>query len=186
MRPCDIERTGEVWTYEPHDHKMRWRGHRRLVPIGPKAQRLLEAFLDRAPEAYLFSPRDSEVWRQKSRMTNQSKERKTPVYPSELRAREKAKAARRLRQRKRPPGERFDTASYRRAISYAIKKANKAGVLVEPWHPNQLRHSRATEIRHNFGIEAAQVVLGHARADVTQVYAERSLDLAKKIAHETG
>ncbi len=56
MRGCDIDRVDEVWTYEPHDHKMRWRGHRRLVPIGPKAQRVLQLLLDRPPDAYLFSP----------------------------------------------------------------------------------------------------------------------------------
>jgi site-specific recombinase XerD len=77
-------------------------------------------------------------------------------------------------------------ASYRRAVSYAIKKARQAGVLIEAWHPNWLRHARATEIRHAFGIEAAQVVLGHARADVTQVYAEKNLELAMRIAQQTG
>jgi site-specific recombinase XerC len=42
------------------------------------------------------------------------------------------------------------------------------------WHPNQLRHTTATKVREQFGLEAAQVVLGHSRADVTQVYAERN------------
>jgi len=57
---------------------------------------------------------------------------------------------------------------------------------VPHWHPNQLRHTRATAIREAFGLEAAQAVLGHARADVTQVYAERNLALAAKVAAETG
>jgi integrase len=65
--------------------------------------------------------------------------------------------------------------SYRNAILRACEKAG-----IEPWAPNQLRHTAATEIRARYGLEAAQAVLGHARADVTQVYAER--DLAK--AHE--
>ena len=30
------------------------------------------------------------------------------------------------------------------------------------WHPSQLRHSAATEIRKQFGLEAAQVALGQA------------------------
>ncbi len=38
------------------------------------------------------------------------------------------------------------------------------------WMPLQLRHTAATVVRSRFGLEAAQVVLGHARADVTQVY----------------
>lgn len=49
------------------------------------------------------------------------------------------------------------------------------------WAPNQLRHSAATEIRKRFGIEAAQVTLGHAAADVTQVYAERDLEKAASV-----
>jgi site-specific recombinase XerC len=54
------------------------------------------------------------------------------------------------------------------------------------WSPNQLRHAAATEIRQRFGLEAAQVVLGHSRADVTQVYAERDNGLAAKIMSEVG
>ncbi len=51
---------------------------------------------------------------------------------------------------------------------------------------NQLRHSRGTEVRKQYGVEGAQAVLGHVRADVTQVYAQKSLELAMKIARETG
>ena len=31
MRPIDIDRTDDVWMYEPFDHKNRWREHRRLI-----------------------------------------------------------------------------------------------------------------------------------------------------------
>ena len=44
MRPCDIHRDGDVWSYEPYDHKNRWRGQRKLVPLGPKAQEILKSF----------------------------------------------------------------------------------------------------------------------------------------------
>ena len=40
---------------------------------------------------------------------------------------------------------------------------------------NRLRHTAGTEVRKAFGLEAAQCVLGHSRADVTQIYAERDL-----------
>ena len=53
-------------------------------------------------------------------------------------------------------------------------------------HPNQLRHLFATEVRKAHGLEAAQVLLGHSRADVTQVYAERNLTLAARVANEIG
>src|SRR5690606_27806685 len=45
MRPVDIDRESDVWVYEPMDHKNRWRGHRRLIPLGPKAQAVLKPFL---------------------------------------------------------------------------------------------------------------------------------------------
>jgi integrase len=49
-----------------------------------------------------------------------------------------------------------------------------------------LRHNRATEVRRRYGIEAAQVALGHARADVTEVYAEKNMEMATRIAREMG
>ncbi len=54
------------------------------------------------------------------------------------------------------------------------------------WSPNQLRHSAATEIHSKFGLEAAQVVLGHSRANVTEIYAERDLAKAAEIAKQVG
>jgi len=44
-----------------------------------------------------------------------------------------------------------------------------------------LRHSRATDLRRLYGIEAAQTVLGHAELEVTQVYAERDAEAALAI-----
>jgi len=186
MRPCDIDMTGEVWVYEAYDHKNRWRGHRKLVTLGPRAQAIIRPFLDRDTEAFLFSPREAEAWRLANRPVHYKANRKTPIYPSELRAREKAKQARRRRKSKRPKRDHYDTDSYRRAVVYGLNKARKAGAEIPHWHPHQLRHSRGTEIRQKYGIEAAQVALGHARADVTQVYAERNLELAKRIAKEMG
>ena len=46
--------------------------------------------------------------------------------------------------------------------------------------PHQLRHAVATRIRRKYGLEMAQLVLGHSSASVTDaVYAER--DMAKVI-----
>ncbi len=62
-------------------------------------------------------------------------------------------------------------AGLRTAIERGCRRAN-----IPNWHPNQLRHSAATEFRSKFGLEAAQVLLGHSQADVTQVYAERDVE----------
>ena len=67
-----------------------------------------------------------------------------------------------------------------------MKKDGEQAVLLEKWSPKRLRHSAATGIRKEFGLEAAQVFLGHASADVTQVYAERDRNLVADIARELG
>ena len=172
-----ISNSGKCWRNFPQQ---------KLVTIGPKGQAILGPFLDRDDDAFLFSPREAEAWRLANRPVYYKAKRKTPVYPSELRAREKAKQARRRRKPKRPKRDHYDTDSYRRAIVYGLKKARKSGVEIPHWHPHQLRHSRGTEIRKKYGIEAAQVALGHARADVTQIYAEKNMELARRVAREMG
>ena len=62
-----------------------------------------------------------------------------------------------------------------------IRRLPPINVLCPCWSPNRLRHSMATEVRRNYGLEAVQVVLGHATANVTQIYAERDLNLAARI-----
>ncbi len=56
----------------------------------------------------------------------------------------------------RSVGERWKVEAYQRAVSRAAERAD-----VPHWHPNQLRHTCATEIRRRFGIDAASAVLGH-------------------------
>jgi integrase len=186
MRPADIDTTGEIWIYEPFDHKGRWRGQKKIVPLGLGAQQILAPFLTRDPNTFLFSPAESEQWRLENRPPYHGQQRKTPTYPSELRRRQKEKEARRRRKSTCSKGERYDTNSYRRAIEYGLRKAKKSGFPIPHWHPHQLRHNRGTEVRRKYGIEAAQVALGHAHADVTEVYAEKNLELAVKIAREMG
>ena len=103
----------------------------------------------------------------------------------------------RVAQPKRRPGNRYTTSSYRRAIHRACDRVFPAseGVVGEEhklwqrrhrWSPNQLRHAAATDIRRIFGLEAAQVMLGHSAADVTQIYAERDLSKGLEIAKRIG
>lgn len=54
------------------------------------------------------------------------------------------------------------------------------------WHPNQLRHSAATLIRQELGLESAQAVLGHARLETTQIYSARLSSLAQAAAMRLG
>ena len=79
------------------------------------------------------------------------------------------------------PDTPYKPSSYARAISRAAKRAG-----VDHWSPYQLRHLYATQVRARFGLEAAQIALGHKNASVTQIYAERDAKLAQKIAVEMG
>ncbi len=56
MRPCDIDRTEEIWTYSPPTHKTEHHRITKTIILGPKAQEILQPWLDRDPTAYLFSP----------------------------------------------------------------------------------------------------------------------------------
>jgi integrase len=89
-----------------------------------------------------------------------------------------------LARRRRPgnaPHDRYTPDSYGRAIRRACEWAG-----VPQWHPHQLRHSFATRIRRDFGLEAARLMLGHSSMVVTQVYAEQDRQLAMKIAAKVG
>jgi integrase len=173
LRGDRIDRSGPVWVFRPDAHKTRWRGKVREVFIGPKAQELIAPWLLAAGGGYLFSPRRQVEDHHAAR----GAARKTPTYPSHRR---RVVGGRKSSPKVRP-GEKYTTASYGRAVARAC-----LGAGVPHWHPNQLRHAYATEVRRRFGLEAAQVLLGHARADVTQVYAERDAELARRVAGEVG
>jgi hypothetical protein len=61
---------------------------------------------------------------------------------------------------------RQDLTQEQRAELEAWQKAHR-------WHPNRLRHSAATRLRREFGLDVAKAVLGHSSVMPTQVYAEQ-------------
>jgi integrase len=157
-------------------------------------------------DAYCFSPARSEECRGEERR----RQRKTPLYPSHLKRLE----ARRATRRRRAPGDRYDVAGYRRAITRACdqafpspeplakradetKKQWNARLTSEEkaelkrwqrehrWHPNRLRHSRATELRR-YGLDVTKTVLGHAKVETTEVYAEKDLAAAMELMERIG
>jgi integrase len=99
--------------------------------------------------------------------------RKSKVQPSQLK--------RRKEKPQRVPAAEYTPHTYAHAVRVAAEKAS-----IPHWHPNQLRHLFATEVRKVHGLEAAQVLLGHSRADVTQIYAERDEQLAANVAAKVG
>jgi integrase len=171
LRPCDLNRSEEIWTYRPESHKTEHHGRDRIVRIGPQAQAVLRRYLARGKRMNCFRPCDSE----QKRRAAASRARITPESCGNT------PGSNVKRTPKRTPGRRYSTDTYGKAIKRACVKAK-----VEKWAPNQLRHSSASEIRSKFGLEGAQVILGHASADVTQVYAERDEKLGTRIAREIG
>jgi len=78
-------------------------------------------------------------------------------------------------------GGHVSVAAYGAAIRAACQKAG-----IPAWSPNRLRHSGATRIRQQASLDAAQVILGHSSVHMTETYAERNLDAARRIAAEVG
>jgi integrase len=84
------------------------------------------------------------------------------------------RARTRKARRSRPIGEHYTTMSYGYAIAQGCKKAE-----IDRWHAHHLRHTAATRLRKEFGVDAARVILGHRSPVVTEVYAE--LDRTKAL-----
>jgi integrase len=58
MRSCDIDTRGDVWHYRPHQHKTKYRGHDRVIRLGPKAQEIIRPWLRTDVTEYLFKPHE--------------------------------------------------------------------------------------------------------------------------------
>jgi integrase len=175
MRARDMDRSGDVWIYTPHSHKTEHRGKERPIPIGPRAQEVLALWLERFPDGYLFRPRG---WG-------------TPKPRGKV----------------KPVGDHYQVRSYRAAVYGACDRAfphpTLSGIAAEDltpeqrekleewrrahrWHPNQLRHNAATEIRRRFDLDAARTVLGHSDLKTSEVYALRDLGRALEVARTIG
>jgi len=187
LRPGDVDTSGDVWAYRPGSHKTEHHQRDRVIFIGPKAQDVLRPYLLRPADSFCFSPQESEHKRHRERHA----ERKTPLSCGNRPGTNKKRNPR------RSAGQCYTNDSYRRAIHRACDLAFPPEIELEGdalkqwqaaqrWSPNQLRHSAATEIRKRFGLEAAQVTLGHANANITQVYAERDMEKAAEVMRVVG
>ncbi|RPI64315.1 MAG: site-specific integrase [Planctomycetaceae bacterium] len=205
IRPCDIDRSGKIWIFQPKEHKTSFRGYERKIYIGPRGQGILAPFLLRPPESYCFSPAEGAA----DRRTVRSENRTTPLNCGNRQG---------TNCKDDPecqPGERYDVNAYRRAIARACdqafiapmplaKKTNeqhkewrrrltpeqKVQLLQwqtsHRWHPHQLRHNAATELRKEFGLDTARIILGHRSLAVTTIYAEADHDKALEAMSRVG
>jgi len=196
MRGIDLDVSGKVWLYRPASHKTQHFGRDRVIEIGPRGQEVIRQCLKTDPTAYLFSPAEAEDARQAER----SRQRKTPLYPSHRR-RNMSVRKRNPKTKPGPCYDTAAVRrAIARACDQAFPHPHLAGLdeakmtdeqraeiekwkeehkveLAEwqkdhRWHPHQLRHSFATRIRKEFGIETARVLLGHSSAVTSELYAE--------------
>jgi integrase len=162
-----IDTRGKVWSYVPAHHKTSHRGKARCILIGPRARAAIEPFLLADLAASIFSPARSQGERRERRLADY-----VPPGGQDYRTWPSYRKRTKTRRPRRDLRATWAVTAYAHAIAAACREAG-----VPAWSPNQLRHNAATRLRREFGLDVAQAVLGHATADVTQVYAE--LDLAK-------
>jgi integrase len=211
LRPIDIDmRNSLCWLYRPGSdegshgtHKTSHHGHDRIILIGPQGQEVLRPYLNKQPDAYCFSPQESEA----ARYFIRHAKRRSPMTASQTRRRQN-------QNRRRPPGARYDTHGYRRAIKracdaafppplYLARRKNEsrnawlARLTPEQrselqawrkqhrWSPNQLRHNRATELRP-YGLDLTKTILGHSKVETSLIYAERDLAAAMELVARIG
>jgi integrase len=204
LRGTDLDRGGDVWVFRPDGHKTEHHGHTRTILIGPKARLALSPWLVDDPHTFVFSPRRAEELRSAERR----RQRQTPLTPSQAQRKPRKKP-------KRPKGEVYTVLAYRNAIYRAAARAfpppaelarhkgESSAVwrqrltdaekerlrqwrVAHQWHPHQLRHSAATALRKEYGIETAKILLGHSTLSATLTYAERDLAKALEVMRAVG
>jgi len=193
MRMADIDMNGRAWAYTPQSHKTEHHGRVRVIYLGPKAQQELQPFIKPNLTAYLFDPSEV-VTEYRQRIREEAKI-----------CRPEHKLSKRRTRARRGPGDQYTTNTYARAIVKACDKAfpppkelqadeltPKQRAALRAWRKahrfstNQLRHNAATQIRKEFGIEAARTVLGHTSSAVTEIYAAMDLARASEVMLRIG
>jgi integrase len=211
LTPASFDRSDDVWVATLIEHKTAHHGHARKLFVGPKAQAILTPYLFRDDDMNLFRPCDAVAMRRQRDAAG----RTTPLSCGNRPGRKYDRGGLKGKSAKKAAGDAYTTESYRRAIHNACDRAFPAPAPLAQhpgesdrarhkrlttaqleelkvwqsshrWGPNRLRHAKGTEVRKALGLEAAQVTLGHRKADVTQIYAQRDEELAKQVARHAG
>lgn len=161
MRPCDLNMSGEVWAYTLGDRSQGGVGHKtdHLEGEGDKFV-CLGRRAQQVIKPFLAGCRPGEFLFSPKRAAR----RRYPRGNGGIK-----------------PSERYNDDTYCRAVK---RGCERAGVPI--WTPNRLRHNRATVIREEFGLEAAQAVLDHRSIGTTQIYAEKQDRLKREVARKIG
>jgi integrase len=203
------------WVYRPGsdqgpegEHKTAHHGHERLILVGPRAQEVLRLYLGTKLDAYCFSPAESE----KARSSARRDARQTRMTPSQKARKPKANRRRapqgrypvtsyrnaiyracdrafplpeRLAPRRLEDGKRESRAAWWARLTPEERAEVRAWRREHRWHPNRLRHSRATELRPH-GLDVVKTILGHTKVETTQIYSEKDLTAAMELVSRIG
>ncbi len=162
MRPCDIDRSGEVWIYTPAFHKTSGSGIERRIGLSMAVQKILNRHMNGPGDRLIFQPRNHH-WRF------------LPFSPATVRKlvamyyHNVAKACLKANPHPTLKGTAWRMNPEDRAVMR--EHARKVS-----WHPHQLRHNAATYLRREVDIESARIALGHTTATMTERYAKADLD----------
>jgi len=203
LRTADIDTTAEPWVYTPPKHKTLHHDLPRSIQFGPRARKILAAFLRTDLHAFIFSPAESEAMRH-----TETRAKRKYIQPSQIeRAR---KSAGRAFKRKRGPQNHYTPAAYRRAIERACEFAfnmpdelkrrpsdtmeqkkeksakRSAWYKLYRWHPHRIRHAVGTKIRSRWDLDTSRAVLGHASDRTTLTYAERDARIVANVMEKVG
>lgn len=180
MRSSDIDRSGKIWIYRPpyyktlYVDKKKGKKGRREIYLNAKAQRILQPFLEcKGYSDYLFSPRDAFAEHNAERAANRKTEYKSPsrIKRDEKRAKSPCSHLR----------EHYTYDSFANAVDRATERYNKKATAngqetIPLWNLHQIRHARAVFIDTYLDGDAAQIMMGHAKPDMTQNYAKKKTE----------
>lgn len=185
MRPSEvcemhrdgIDRSGDLWLYNLATHKTAWRGKTLIKAIPNAAREIIEPRLE-TDTGYLFDPEEARAWG-RTEAAKARGPRTTTRYPSEAKRLAASKSHRRC-------SGHYSVSGYRTAIDRAFARAEKDGLAVERFSPNQIRHAAVTWVdEHLNDQDAAQKLAGHDKAATTDIYRthrpERLIELAQAV-----
>lgn len=152
-------RVATGWVWQPEQHKNRRRGKFLAYVLGPQARAVLGPWLRADPDEYVFQPREAEA----ERLRALSRAVRFSTNPCHA------------------PGLRYHESSYYHAVARACTRAG-----VEPFSPNQVRHSFLSRVEAEYDLEDARKTVGHASVNTTLLYVERDIKRAAEIVEQLG
>ena len=206
MTRSSIDSSSAVWIYRPDEHKNEHWGHQRIVPLGPKAQKWLRAWMRAHPGEVLFEGRDCRRRKreyvevptpeERSHAQRRLEIRRFLIQEPNMANRDIAKLcqvsrnlviAMRRELEIDPPRDAPSTGKPMLPRSYwqSIDRIQQQHKL-RHWTPNQLRHAFATRTARTHGTYAAQILMDHTSSRTTDIYIDPDITRRLELAAEIG